>query len=310
MNASAGSDGIHPHLGELLRLRQDARRLLLASHRSGVAVRSGLRLSRRHGRGIDFQESRDYLPGDDIRHIDWRVTARTGQPHTKLFSEERDRPVTLLLDGNPSMFFGTRIAFKSVLATRLAALFGWLATLRGDRIGALLFSHDQQQTVPATGGRRGILRLLQALLAWYQPRQPQVMMTSGGLQPALERLYHDCQPGGLLILISDFYALDPALTIPLASLRRQLDMLACQILDPLEKTPPPPGCYPISDGRHSQLFDTRQALQRRRYQDHIRQRQQQLEQLLHRQAIPLLTLTASDDWVHVLRRNLGATLRR
>ncbi len=306
MTAPPASDGIHPQLAELVRLQLDARRLLLNSPRPSAAARSGQRPSRQRGRGIDFAESRRYLPGDEIRHIDWRVTARTGQTHTKIFSEERDRPVTLLLDVNPSLFFGTRIAFKSVVATRLAALFGWITVLRGDRIGARLFDCDHQQSLPAVAGRRGMHRLLAALLTWYQPRTD-ITGRAGGLGPALRQLQASSRPGSLAILISDGYAIEPALIPTLASLRRRLDLLVCQILDPLELTPPPAGRYPISDGHRTCMLDTGDRTQREHYRQCVGERQQRLSDLLQRHGIARLRLTAADNLAELLRTHLGPT---
>lgn len=308
MTAVPTGDGIHPQLAELVRLQMDARRLLLASRRRSAAARSGQRPSRRRGRGIDFEESRQYLPGDETRHIDWRVTARTGQTHTKIFSEERDRPVHLLLDANPSMFFGTRIAFKSIAAVRLAALLGWLTVLRGDRIGALLFNREHQQNLPPAAGRRGVQRLLSALLQWYQPRTD-IAHASAGLAQALQQLQRTNQPGGMAVLVSDGYAIEPELIQQLAGLRRRLDMVVCQILDPLELTPPPPGHYPVSDGQHTRLLDTGQYSQREQYQQRVGARHRQLHELLRFHGIPLLKLTAADDPVQLLRRQLDPRIQ-
>ena len=304
MSTPPAGDGVHPQLAELVRLQVDARRLLLSSGRPSAAARSGQRASRQRGRGIDFQESRRYLPGDEIRHIDWRVTARTGETHTKIFSEERDRPVTLLLDANPSLFFGTRIAFKSVVATRLAALFGWVTVLRGDRIGARLFDGQQQQSLPAVAGRRGMHRLLAALVSWYQPREA-INVRAGGLGPALQQLQSASQPGTLVILITDGYAIEPSLIPTLARLRRRFDLLVCQILDPLELAPPPAGRYPISDGYQTRMLDTTDPTQREHYRQRLGVRQQRLSDALQQHGITLLRLTAADDPAEVLRTRLG-----
>lgn len=292
--------GIAPTLAELLRLQVEARRLGFPGRRSS-ALDAGGRHSRFRGRGIDFQESREYQPGDDIRSIDWRVTARSGKPHTKVYTEERDRPVHLLLDANPSMFFGTRTAFKSVLAARLAALLGWATIQRGDRIGALLFNAEHHLELPAAGGRRGMMRLLRALLDWYRPIVA-AGPSAGGLAGALQRLRRTGRPGGLIVMISDFYILEDELATQLAGLRRHQDLLACRIADPLELAPPPPGRYAISDGVRTLTLDMDSAAWRERYQRHCAAGQQNLTTLLARYAVPLITLTTRDDPVTVLQR--------
>lgn len=145
--------------GERLRpvRAQTARSALGGGHRSGF-----------HGRGMDYRESRHYQPGDDIRNMDWRITARSGHAHVKVFDEERERPVVVLVDFSASLFFASQGVFKSVQAARLAALIGWSTIGHGDRIGALLFSdasaRGQHQELSPAGGRRAQMRLIRALV--------------------------------------------------------------------------------------------------------------------------------------------------
>ncbi len=136
-------------------MRLSARNIKLDSRLYAIAETAGNRQSRFRGRGIDFQESRNYQPGDDIRTMDWRVTARTGRPHTKVFQEERERPIIIVIDCNPSMFFGTRVAFKAVIAARLAALIAWAAIRNGDRIGAVSVWPRRSPRCRASGRTQG-----------------------------------------------------------------------------------------------------------------------------------------------------------
>ncbi len=129
---------------------------------------AGLMTSRFRGRGIDFAEVRVYQPGDDIRTIDWRVTARTGVAHTKLFQEERERPVLLLVDQSSSMYFGSRVMFKSVLAARTAALLAWAVLERGDRIGGIVFSEHGHREIRPRRNKHAVLRLLNELHGFNQ----------------------------------------------------------------------------------------------------------------------------------------------
>ncbi|MGB6451891.1 MAG: DUF58 domain-containing protein, partial [Steroidobacteraceae bacterium] len=126
---------ILPDFEELLALRGFAQGLAMGSHRSRRVLSAGPHASSHRGRGLEFQEVRQYVPGDDPRSIDWRVTARRGRPHTKLFREERERPVWLLADLNPALYFGTRRQLKSAVVVRAAALLAWIAALGGDRVG-------------------------------------------------------------------------------------------------------------------------------------------------------------------------------
>ena len=131
---------------------------------NGIKARlSGNYLSAFKGRGMEFDEARPYQPGDDIRSIDWRVTARTGKTHTKLYREERERPVLLWVDYRRSMFFGTQNYFKSVLAAKTAALLAWSAAQHGDRLGGLIFSENIHQELRPQRGKAGTLHFIKKL---------------------------------------------------------------------------------------------------------------------------------------------------
>ena len=163
---------IVPDLEELLALRGAAHGLSLHGRKAARSAPLGVHSSAQRGRGLEFQEVRPYVAGDDPRNIDWRVTARRGRPHTKLFREERERPVWLLVDLQPGLFFGTRRQLKSALVARTAALLAWTASLGGDRVGAVI-AHGAGETriLPARARQTGVLPLLDALLQ-SQPKAP------------------------------------------------------------------------------------------------------------------------------------------
>jgi uncharacterized protein (DUF58 family) len=269
------SDGVHPDRDELIALRPAARGLPLRSRvaaRSSVGgdYRSGFR-----GRGMDYFESRAYQAGDDIRTMDWRVTARTGRAHVKVYHEERERPVVVMADFGPAMFFATQGAFKTLIAARAAALIAWAAVDNGDRIGALLYNGAHLELRPA-GGRRGALRLIHALVAAAQPNHTEPGHTGAAgdtLGAALRRLRRVARPGSLIFLFSDFYVIGDDTKAYLQNLRRHHDVIACQILDRLELEPPPPGRYPVQ------------------------------------YAVPLIRLNTGDDVAGALRQALGRAAR-
>ncbi len=161
--------------GELVALRASGERLRPARSQAVRSALAGAHRSRFHGRGMDYRESRHYQPGDDIRNMDWRITARSGHAHVKVFDEERERPVVVLVDFGASLFFASQGVFKSVQAARLAALIGWSAIGHGDRIGALLFTDaaqvSQHQELSPAGGRRGQMRLIRALVQAGAPER-------------------------------------------------------------------------------------------------------------------------------------------
>lgn len=136
----SAAPGVELGLDELLEMRHRLHEARLFSSQNRRSPLVGLHHSRLRGRGVDFDQVRIYQPGDDVRTIDWRVTARTREPHTKLFHEERERPVFVLVEQSQRLFFGSGLCFKAVLAARAAAFIGWSALAHNDRIGGLVFS--------------------------------------------------------------------------------------------------------------------------------------------------------------------------
>lgn len=302
---AVGLSGIEASVDDLIRLRFRAQRLELGVARRARQSMSGAHDSRFRGRGMEFAESRIYQPGDDVRSIDWRVTARTGRPHTKLFQEERERPVILLVDLGASMFFGTRTAYKSVLAAETAALIAWAAMHRGDRVGALVSGRSAHMELKPVSGRRGVLRVLRALAALSRQgaddEEQQIRLAD-----SLLRARHVARPGSLLVVISDFYSLDEEATGHLTRMRQHNDMLACWINDALEREPPPPGRYAVSDGWQTATLDTISKRARTRYRANFADQFEALRTTLGRLAIPLLPIATGDDVAETLRRGAPA----
>lgn len=209
------------------------------------------------GRGMEFDEVRAYQPGDDIRTIDWRVTARTGKAHTKLFQEERERPVLLLVDARRSMRFGTRDCFKSVLAARVAAVLTWVAITGGDRVGGVVLTPFEIAAFRPERSRRRILHFVKAVAAatadglGAEGEEPEPSLTE-----ALARLRSAARPGTLVFLASDFADFDMAAARELNRLSHASQVTAIFTYDPLEARLPPRGSYRISDGEDVARLDT------------------------------------------------------
>jgi uncharacterized protein (DUF58 family) len=302
---AVGLSGIEASVDDLIRLRFRAQRLELGFARRARQSMTGAHDSRFRGRGMEFAESRIYQPGDDVRSIDWRVTARTGRPHTKLFQEERERPVILLVDLGASMFFGTRTAYKSVLAAETAALIAWAAMAGGDRVGGLVSGRSAHRELKPVSGRRGVLRVLRALAA-LSHRGADDEEQQIRLADSLLRARHVARPGSLLVVISDFYSLDEDAAGHLTRMRQHNDMLACWIHDRLEREPPPPGRYGVSDGWQTATLDTVSRRARARYRASFADQFEGLRTTLGRLAIPLLPITTGDDVAETLRRGTHA----
>jgi uncharacterized protein (DUF58 family) len=292
-------------LKELIELQRHARKLDLAHRMPARAQLAGNHQSSFRGRGMDYLESRTYQPGDDIRNMDWRVTARVGRPHTKLFQEERERPVVMLIDLGPSMFFATRGSLKSVIAARAASLIGWAAAAQGDRIGALLFNGGHHEIKPRSG-HRGVLELIHTLTEQADPIQGmKTLAHDEGLNDALVRLRRIVRPGSLVILLSDFYGMNEETGNHLLRLRHHNDLLAIQLLDPIELAPPPPGRYGVTDGQRSGVLDTGSGRGRDQYSAFFSQHHELLKQTMAKNAIPMLQLSTTDDVVRNLQSQFG-----
>lgn len=211
------------------------------------AWQGGVYLSAFKGRGMEYDESRPYLPGDDVRSLDWRVTARTGKTHTKCFREERERPVFVSVDARGSMFFGTRRRFKVVQAAQLAALAAWSALRRSDRVGGQIFTESTSLELKPAHGRTAVLRFLHKLAELTAPTTTPNPGT--GLDQALDRLARHARPGSLVLVLSDFRGLTSAGEASLRRLNRHCDVALLSILDPLERQLPERGRYRFGDGQ-------------------------------------------------------------
>ncbi len=274
-------------------------RLLPASWQPNrqLAAQSGGYRSRFRGRGMEFAEVRAYLPGDDIRNIDWRVTARRGKVHTKLFHEERERPVIVALDYRRPMFFATRGRFKAVQASQLAALLAWQALSRGDRIGGFIFSEERHLELRPQLGKKAVLQLLRQMVAdpvWnrspHHPFAPQQRLAA-----TLQRLHRVARPGSLILLLSDFSQWDDQVEKQLALLGRHCDLGLIHCFDPFEAELPQAGSYRLSDGERDLTMTTADRRGRQQYQHSFSQHRQQLENFCRRQRCQFFSLPTDGD---------------
>ena len=250
---NGGLAGVTFSAADLAALRPRAAGLSLVAHRPSRGGQSRTRVSRFRGRGMEYAESRIYLPGDDIRSIDWRVTARTGRTHTKLFHEERERPILFVVDLGEHMRFGTRRAFKSVVAAEAASLLAWAAVANGDRAGGFAFAGEHTVESRVADGRRGALGLIRALVEIENDAPARD--AGDGIGGALARVRRVARPGTLVIVISDFGGLRDSHARQLARLREHADLLCVRVFDRLESTPPPPARYPVGDGLRTATLD-------------------------------------------------------
>lgn len=232
------TNGHSLQLDELLAYRQ--LRTLGIAKKSSVPARGqgGGHLSRLKGRGMEFDEVRHYQSGDDIRAIDWRVTARTGQTYTKLFREEKERPVFFFVDISPSMQFGTRLLYKSVQAAHLSAALAWQFAYRGDRVGGLVFNSNQHRELKPAGRDKGVLRLLQALVSVQQSAPTERPDSRSLFSENIQRMRRLVKTGAQVYLISDFHQLTDESVRDLRALSQHNAIQAILVQDPLERALP------------------------------------------------------------------------
>ncbi len=293
----------------LIRLRHDAESISL--HKGRIrAKQGGAYLSSFKGRGMEFNESRLYQPGDDIRNMDWRVTARTGKPHTKVFQEERERPVLLCVDLGPSMHFATRGCFKSVLACKLAGLVGWSATANGDRLGGLVFSADAHVEIRPRRGKAATLDFIGRCCRHpsWQERNTSAGATRSMLETGLGRLYQVSHPGSLVFIISDFRDMNPAAFSRLAGIARHNEVVLLHVYDPFEARLPATGDYLLSDGRHTRLLHCHHHPTRRQHARRFAQRRHELQKFCRQHRIHLCPARTDGDALRQLQQGLGVNV--
>ncbi|MFC3116898.1 DUF58 domain-containing protein [Cellvibrio fontiphilus] len=308
--------GAYTELASLLRCRFSAQDLKLFAHRPARSLLSGGERTRFRGRGMDFEEVRLYQPGDDIRSIDWRVTARTQVAHTKIFREERERPVFMLVDQRSPLFFGSTRCFKSVMAAHIAALLGWAALANGDRLGALVFGDYSQRDVRPRRSKHAVLELLHQLQDYNHrltsPVTPEPTTTASGqistantLTDMLADARRIAKPGCALFIISDFHDLDGHAEQQLFELARHTDVTLIHVYDQLERELISNAALTISNGRERLQLAANQKAFQQAYKNQFDQQLQLLSGLCKRLRIPLLSYATQDDIHEGLRKAFG-----
>ncbi len=279
-----------------LRLREGYPRALMA----------GGHLSRFQGRGVEFDEVRPYQPGDEIRNMDWRVTARTGKPHTKLFREERERPALLLLDLRPAMFFATHGALKAVIAAECASLLAWSVVHQGDRIGSLLLDANHQSvgaSIRPARGKRSVMRMLGQVVD--HPQWQQRLADPGeSLLPVLQRAAHAARAGSMMLIVSDGRGLDDASQMLLTQLLKHHQIVFVMVFDPFEALVPGTGVLQAFDGSSVRQLNAADAGVRRQLAEHFNARRARLQELALVPGFFLIECATTDDPFTTLQTTL------
>ena len=240
---------------------------------------SGGRLSRHRGRGVDFAEVRLYQPGDDVRSIDWRVTARKAKPHTKVYREERERPTLVVVDQSRAMYFGSRVRMKSVAAAECAALLAWHAVDSGDRVGGLVFNDEGEHAFKPFRSARVVVRLLNQVGASNNALRENTATAPRPrrLPIVLDHLIRVARNGHRIYLISDFSGYDADDERRLKRIARHNSLVLIHVSDPLERELPPPNRYTVTDGVVRNVLSTADSRIRARYREEFETHVKSLE---------------------------------
>ncbi|GAB5380699.1 MAG: DUF58 domain-containing protein [Aliiglaciecola sp.] len=246
------ADGVTLNIKQLVHYQSKTSLINLTPRKTIQSKLAGGYLAKTKGRGMEFDEARHYQPGDDIRAIDWRVTARSGKTHTKLYREEKERPIFVLADLSANMHFGTQLLFKSVQTAHLASLVAWAARARGDRIGGFIFNQHRHIELKPFTRQKAVLGFLHGLMEVHDPSDTGVGdFTFADACARLRRLVH---PGSLVFLLSDFNGLNDAAKQHISRISRHSEVVAYSITDPFE--------HELPHVNHSQQVDVTDGVSR------------------------------------------------
>ena len=306
-HADAGKDNrVAVSLAHLRALEFTARGFSFLPRQPVQSILSGRHTSRLRGRGLNFEELRHYRPGDDIRTMDWKVTNRTGKPHVRVYTEERERRVYLLVDQRISMFFGSQRAMKSAVAAEIAALAAWRVLGVGDRVGALIFDDQQCHHFTPRRSRESVINILKRLETANAALTAGCRAEPGQLNIAFDALLRHVTHDALVIYIGDGFGWDEGSDEMLKRLSLHNDVIAVNVFDPAELELPALKELVVSDGEMQIVVSgTRQELQERFEESYLTHVKHMREALQHF-GLPLIEVDTVDDTLQQLLRALGA----
>jgi uncharacterized protein (DUF58 family) len=296
--------GVEIDSSALIAARFSARFLDVTKASRALANLAGAKRSYRRGRGVEFDEVRQYAAGDDVRAIDWRVTARSGEAHTKLFHEERERPVLISLDLRRTMRFGSRNCFKSVLAAHTGSLLLWSALDRGERVGGMVVSGSRAEDIRPARSRHTVLAIIREMVRCDKSIADSKPLA---LAEQLQQIQRIARPGSALFLISDFHdGLNPAVLQTLRRLVQHVQITGVMISDPLERNLPAAGRYVVSDPSGRSALDTGNRKLIAQFSAEFDDHEQGLREAYQALRIPLIPMSTDQQPLAVLQRYFPA----
>jgi len=308
---------IYCSVKELMLMRFEAMALSIPSAKRALRQQSGSHRSPFRGRGMEFSEVRLYQAGDDVRSIDWRVTARRQKPHTKLFHEERERPVLIVCDQSISQFFGSKTTFKSVRAAQSAALLAWMAIEKGDRVGGIVFSDKGHHEVKPARSRKSVMRLINVISEFNlalsvngavnenPTEQTDKIFT---LNDALMETQRIAKPGTLIFILSDFLDFDDTTKKHIQILSKHNNVAAIRNYDALEMELPPPGRYTVSNGSKISTFQPNTRAARELYTKEVTEFNKQLKQTMTNLGIPYIEQNTTEPTRDIMQKLMKIVL--
>lgn len=307
MRNAEPTHGVYVDDEGLIALEQRGRRLTFLPRQAAHSLLSGRHASRMRGRGLDFDEIRDYRVGDDVRSIDWKVTVRLQAPHVRVFDEERDRAALLVVDQRLSMFFGSRRAMKSVTAAEAAALAAWRVLNAGDRVGAVVFNDADVVAIKPRHSRRMVLEILRTIAAKNRALGVgrHIVSAPDMLNRALDQTRRLALHDATVIVISDFDGADIATRRAMATIGQKNDVVAVLVHDPLQSELPASGRMTVTNGELQVAVDTGKTDVRRNIVEMSRERLRDVFTWTRELQIPVLPLSTAEDPTDQLHRLLG-----
>ncbi|QRY77678.1 DUF58 domain-containing protein [Pseudomonas sp. PDNC002] len=302
------ADGfVYASLDRLMLLEHRVRGLSFLSRQPLSSVLSGSHAARLRGRGLSFDELRQYNPGDDLRHLDWRASLRYGKPFVRSYTEERDRPTLLLVDQRMSMYFGSKRSFKSVIAAELAALGAWMALQAGDRVGGIVFGDRHLEYIRPLRSRARVEALCAAVVR--QNHALHATATEEDSPGQLDRALRECLGvaghDSLVVIISDFAGVTPQTLQLLRQLSAHNDVLASLVFDPIAVKLPDRGRVTVSQGELQVELEVGRKQVHRPLGEFLSGRLQEVALLLRRSQVPLMMFSSGRDSLEQLRGELG-----
>ena len=305
------NEGVYVTLDELTRFSYLAKGFSFLPSQPVHSILSGRHGSKVRGRGMDFSEMKQYVQGDDPRSMDWKATRRTGKAYIRVFNEERDRNVWLLISQRNSMFFGTKKMMKSVAAAHLSALAAFKVLDSGDRVGAVVYNDEKLTFFKAQRSKQGVMQILSEVA-----RQNQTLKASNTLDDnrklneALKVISASAKHDDLIILIGDGTAVDEKSVKYITNLAAHNDVLATLIYDPMEKELPVSSSLFLSDGKSAVDVDSANKGFQQRFKNRLEERADKLKHLTVQHAVPLLSISTERPVLDQVLEQLGREATR